>query len=376
MPTARDSAPLIPTEIVPSIARSDLGCAAVEREFSRLVDDGAPIRIAGRAKRHPKRLLSQGYRPKHKLELFDTRFYLTNVRQNPELRFLLAWVVQPNRRSGRPEIFPRIFYKDLSLVWRSASHFSNGDGLWVGKGDVEIFTEGGEEFETSRESTTDLPLEMQTALESLIHWIRRVPSDEKILGMVLHEAPEDRVRPYADFTDPRRRAEANPRNLIHGGRPIARFTRAGDPGSLRIVAGYEPDFDRGVLETARFKSRLYGGTLRRFRIVSKNRRIQYGFFAGPKHVWIVPPQATTTELSSYGVRTVDVIADDDLFLPGYEYHYVIDENGGQPILHSQIPKGFVGPMCPHDDQKADASPWLDRIPVIREFRRKVLRRKA
>ena len=93
---------------------------------------------------------------------------------------------------------------------------------------------------------------------------------------------------------------------MHGGRAVARFTRPHDPSSLRFAPGFEPDFARGVLEVAHSKSTLYGGKLRRVRILSRNRRIQYLFMAAPRQVWIVPPQATTTRLSSYGVRTVDV----------------------------------------------------------------------
>ncbi|RMH51122.1 MAG: hypothetical protein D6685_17550, partial [Bacteroidetes bacterium] len=89
--------------------------------------------------------------------------------------------------------------------------------------------------------------------------------------------------------------------------------------------------------------------------------------------WIVPPQATTTELSSYGVRTVDVHADDDLFIPGYEYHY-LDDAQEPPTLFTQIPEGYAGAPCEHDEMKADASPWLDALPVIREFRRAVIGR--
>jgi hypothetical protein len=112
--------------------------------------------------------------------------------------------------------------------------------------------------------------------------------------------------------------------------------------------------------------------LRRFRILSRNRVIQYVFIAGPEHVWILPPQATTTELSSFGVRTIDVVADTDLFVPGWEYHY-LDTDRDPPALYSQIPKGFAGRVCPADANKASASPWLDRLPVVREFRRKVLK---
>ena len=111
---------------------------------------------------------------------------------------------------------------------------------------------------------------------------------------------------------------------------------------------------------------MYGGQIRKLRILSKNRKIQYQFVAGPHHVWIIPAQTLGTELSSYGVRTVDVIADEDVFVPGYEYHYL--DHGA---LYSQIPKGYAGPASEVDPTRADASPWLERLPVIREFRRRI-----
>jgi hypothetical protein len=118
-------------------------------------------------------------------------------------------------------------------------------------------------------------------------------------------------------------------------------------------------------------SRLYGGRLRRFRILSSNREIQYQFVAAPRHVWIIPAQATTTELSSYGVRTIDVEADEFLFVPGFEY-----ESGHGPgdvaAFLPQIPAGFGGAANAHDPSRSDASAWLERLPVIREFRRVVL----
>jgi hypothetical protein len=87
--------------------------------------------------------------------------------------------------------------------------------------------------------------------------------------------------------------------------------------------------------------------------------------------WIIPPQATTTELSSFGVRTIDVVADEDLSVRGFEYHY-FDEDADSSEHFNQIPEGFAGELCEHDNDRADASAWLDPIPVIREFRRKVL----
>jgi hypothetical protein len=58
-------------------------------------------------------------------------------------------------------------------------------------------------------------------------------------------------------------------------------------------------------------------------------------------------------------------------IPGYEYHF-IDESEDPPVLFSQIPEGFVGGVSEFDPSRSDASPWLDRLPIIREFRRSVL----
>jgi len=366
------SAP-IPTRVVPSARLAPLAPARVEREFRALLDGGVPLVVAGKARRQPRRLLA-GYTPKYKLELFDTVFYLTKPRQNYYLRFFVAYVVQALPGRSARAAYPRIFYKDAALVWRSGSHVGLMNGVfWIGKGDSYSVLAETTETTYSREETTDLPFELQAAIEELNRQPGPIPYDEGVLDLVLRRVPVGRVEPYRDFSAPRRRAQADPRNLVHRDRPVAWFTRQGDPSSLRFARGYEPDFDAGVLERGRFGSRLYGGTVRRFRILSRNRRIQYLFFAAPKVAWIIPPQALTTELSSYGVRTVDVRADDDLFVPGLEYHFV-DDAWDPPELYSQIPAGYAGPASPVDDARADASPWLDRLPVIQEFRRKVLRR--
>jgi hypothetical protein len=363
----------IPTQILPSVACASLSPAQVAREFRSLLDSGARFHVAGRARRNPQRILAAGYSPKHRLDVFDTRIYLSNIRQNPELRFYVAYVVSPRGARAKADIHARIFYKDLSLVWRTASHMSyDYDGsLWIGKGDVRREVKDGYERVESNESTTDLPFEIQDALEHRLSALRRVPPDGRVLELVLRRSPADRIEPYDDFVRPRKRAAANARNRINGGRSVARFRRAGDPTSHEFVDGFEPDFARGVLEVKEARSKLYGGRLRRFRILSRNCVVQYVFIAGPQQVWIIPPQATTTELSSYGVRTIDVIADDDLFLSGWEYHY-LDLEFDPPEIYSQIPEGYAGRPCPADPDKADASPWLDQIPVIRAFRRRVL----
>ncbi len=357
----------IPTLLIPSITRCDLTARAVQREFNTFCESAAKLTIAGRA-RSLDELFARNLRPRHKLELFDTQFFFSRVFQIPELKFFVGYVVQKDGRH-RTTIAARVFYKDLSLSWRVASHFTLEDGaLWVGKGDVRDEMENGDELIVSNESTTDLPHEMQTAVESLLQFGGKPQGSLSILKLVLKQAPADRVEPYRDFVAPRQAAQSNPRNLVNQGRSIARFQRRNDPQSLKIKKGFEPDFEDGVIERSESKSKLYGGRLRRYRILSANRKVQYYFLQGAKHVWIIAPQALTTELSSYGVRTIDVTADDDLFIPGYEYHHAEEtENGVE--LYSQIPDGFAGDVCEVDDAKADASPWLNQIPVIQEFRR-------
>jgi hypothetical protein len=363
----------IPKQIVQGIRPSRASSRQVEREFRRRLAEGARIEAAGSARKRPLRLLTAGYTPKHRVRLFDTHFYLSNVRRNEHVRFFVGYVVRDGISGRGQEIFPRIFYKDVSLVWRAASHYFRSDRedfTWIGKGELRYLEENGVELEASDESTTDLPLEVQTAFESLSRRATRVPYDVAAIDLVLRRAPLDRIDAYRDFNDPRRRARADPRNLVNRGRSVARFTRKNDPTSLRFVKGFEPDFD-AVLETVASTSKLYGGELRRFRILSRNRKIQYLFFAGPRHVWIIPPQATTTQLTSYGLRSIDVIADEDLCIPGYEYHF-LDESEDPPVFHSQIPEGYAGAVSEVDDSRADASAWLDQLPVVQEFRRKLL----
>jgi hypothetical protein len=41
---------------------------------------------------------------------------------------------------------------------------------------------------------------------------------------------------------------------------------------------------------------------------------------------------------------------------------------------SQIPEGYAGAPHPDDPHRADASKWVEALPVVREFRKKVLDR--
>jgi len=364
---------MLETRIVTGIRPCNLTPAQVGRELRSLLARGARLRPAGRAKREPARLLSQGFAPRHRLRLFDTTFYLSALRQEPNARFFIAYVML---HAGRPlapaarEIFPRYFYKDASLIWRSASHYARSESEnWIGKGDLKQVREpGGSLAWYTAEETTNLPLEIQGALDDVSRQTARIRDDDKAIGLVLRHAPDDRTEPYADFVAPRRAASRDPANLVNGGEPVAWFERRNDPASLRFARGFEPDFAAGRLESTRSTSRLCGGEVVKHRILSKNRSIQWGFVSTPRQVWLIPPQALTTDLSSYGVRTIDVEAEDDLFVPGWEYHY-LDDSEDPPRLYSQSPEGYAGEISQVDPARADASPWLEALPVVKAFRK-------
>jgi len=365
---------VIGTAVVPSAVVDALSPARVGREFDALFeslfDGGAELKLVGGAKKRPRAFLAK-YRPRYRVSLFDTTFYLTGLKDNPAIRFFVAYVVKRDAKARRFVIRPRIFYKDVSLVWRCASHLvETADETWIGKGDTMSEWRDGEEYVTSAESTTDLPIELQSALDQLSRLSKKIPKDDDALGLVLQECNYDRILPFPEFTAPRRKAASDKRNLIHGGKSIARFTRKNDPSSLKIAKGFEPDFKHGLIETSLIRSNLYGGDVKKHRVLSTNRKVQYLFMQAPRHVWIIPPQALTSELSSFGLRTVDVVIDENLCVPGFEYHFM-DDTQDPPALHTQIPEGFAGAASTEDPSRADASKWLDRLPVVQEFRRVV-----
>src|SRR5262249_26712523 len=127
------SAPLLERAIVPSIEPSPLSPREVLREFRKLTNDGAPVLCAGSARRRPQRLLSLGYVPRYKLELFGVTYYLCDARQNEDVRFFVAYLVHGG------QVYARLLYKDGSLLWRCASHFAkSATENWIGKGDLKL----------------------------------------------------------------------------------------------------------------------------------------------------------------------------------------------------------------------------------------------
>ncbi len=331
----------------------------IERDFRRLLNGGRRLATSGSAASAPEALLSGGFSPKSKLSLFGTDIYLTRPRQNPDLRFFVAYVAPKQQPS---KVFARIFYKDISLIWRCASHlFLEGEEMWIGKGDVRIDQRDGYAYTESVESTTDLPFEIQTAIE-LLNRAKNVRQEVAVLEQILHRASRNRIRAFAEFTAPRTQAK-RAGQVIAKGKKVVRFRKFDDPSSLEVLPGYEPDWDNGLVETYAHPSRLYGGTVTRYRFLSVNREIQHLLFLAPRHAWMIPPHALSTRISSFGVRVVDVNFDEEAYVPGFEYHF--EEEG---VLHSQIPEGYVGELSEIDDSRADASAWLNQIPLLRELR--------
>lgn len=328
-------------------------------EFRKLLRHGHVLRPAGKARHDPPSLLSAGYTPRFRLDLFGARFYMTALRQEDQFRFFVAYVrLAPERgRRGLWPIYPRIFYKDSSLIWRCASHFvASENDQWIGKGALKPVP-GEPDLLASAEETTNLPFELQSGLDLISRMAGKARPDHRAIALVLRQGPDGRVAPYEDFARPRRGLEA----AINRGRPVGYFRRRLDPESLRFVRGFAPDLNHGLIDKSYSRSGIYGGAITKYRFVSDNRKIQYTFVAAPHQVWILPPQTLTQSLFSYGLRPIDVPCDENLCLPGFEFHYA---------GHSQIPAGFAGEPSATDPSRADTSPWNESMPVIREFRRR------
>lgn len=357
----------IPVRTIRNVSPCDDTPRQVSAYFRGLLDAGSRLRADGQAKENPRGLLQAGYTPKYSVTLFDTRYFLCNQRDAEGLKVMPAYV-QP-AASGPAKaatIHARVFYKDSSLVWRCASHYINTkDAHWIGKGALRWMEKRGERAWCTAEETTNLPLEIQAALDEISQRGPRRHNDRRLLSLVLRNAPTNRAAPYRDFEAPRERAMRLKANRINNNRRIAWFTDEDDPRSLKFEPGFEPDFN-ALIDVSASRSSMYGGKIQKYRIASRNRQVQYLFVAGPSHVWIVNPQPFTVEISSYGLRTVDAIVDDDLLIPGYEFF----DNAGTGELDDQIPPGFAGDVCPVDPDRADASPWNEKLPVIQAFRRK------
>ena len=312
------NAKAVERRIVANAVPADMTPRAVAAEFRKLLAAGGKLNVDGTAKSDPALLLRRGYVPRFIVDLFGTRFYLCNLRHSHDLKLMPAYV-QPAGQRGKAAVFARVFYKDSSLVWRAASHYINtAEDQWIGKGAVKWYDKRGEHGWVSAEETTNLPFEMQAALDDVSQRSARTKGDRKILFLILRNAPANRIRPYHSFESPRAKAMGVPANRINDNAPISWFEHDDDPRSLKFEPGFEPDF-KAVIDVSTSQSYMYGGQIEKYRIASRNRLVQYLFVEGPKHVWLIHPQSVTTELSTFGLRTIEVNADEDMGIPGYEF---------------------------------------------------------
>ncbi len=324
---------------------------------------------AGTASTQPGLLLKGRRAPRFRITFLNATYYLSHFAHD-DLNFFIAFVCL----EGKRKIWPRIFYKDSSLVWRVASHVvRTSDENWIGKGEVKWVRRPDGEYLETLEETTNLPLEIQGALDDATRKGFKPKRDHDAVELVLRGGTSNRIRPFADFSRPRELAAAE--YQLNGGRPIVRLARKNDPSSLTFAKGFAPDFKDGHLGYTLSSSRLYGGRIEKHRVLSENRRVQFQFVASPTHVWMNPPQTLTTEIMTFGVRTTHVAAIDEAFVPGFEFHFE-DETVDPPVLHTQIPDGFAGDPSDVDPARADASLWNERLPMIRDFRRGVLKRRG
>jgi len=342
----------------------------VRARFLALLAGGARLAPVGQAAEDPGVLLEERTLPRCALELFGHVVFLSRPLFDPHLGFMVAYM---GRRAGPrgavKSLVPRIVYKDISLVWRAATHVIHcPEEDWIGKGALRWREDGDDIVSSSAEETTDLPYEIQGALDAA-SWAVKPKRDDSAALLVLRNAPAGRIAPYADFTRARERDQALIQ--VNAGRPIARFRRRNEPESLQFARGFAPDLARGVLTSTFATSNLYGGRVKKTRVLSQNRQIQYQYISSPTHVWINPPQALTTSLTPYGTRTLDVLAPEELFVPGYEYHFM-DDTTDPPSLHSQIPTGFAGAPSREDPMRSDAAAWIERLPPVVEYRRRGL----
>ena len=189
----------IPVEIIPNVKVTDRTPGQVARQFHGLLDNGYELRVDGQAGKDPMQLLRRGYTPKYEITLFENRFFLGNLRDVEGLKVLPAFVL-PAEQGRKRRIHARVFYKDASLVWRSASHYiDTPEEDWIGKGAVKRVKVDGESRWFSAEETTNLPLEIQAALDEASRRGPRSRSDHRILSLVLrtrHRIGSGRIRTF------------------------------------------------------------------------------------------------------------------------------------------------------------------------------------
>jgi hypothetical protein len=111
------------TRIVEDVRPWDASPRHVREALDRHLAEGGRLRPAGSARKRPRSLLAS-YPPRYAVSLFDVRFHLSELREDDNFRFFVAYLQVGEAR----DIHPRLFYKDQSLVWRGATHYIASGG--------------------------------------------------------------------------------------------------------------------------------------------------------------------------------------------------------------------------------------------------------
>ena len=154
-------------------ARAHASCRASSRRRSRRAQVRREFMRAHRERRaHPLRGLGRGATPSACSRSATCRATSSSCSASPTTCATCARTrtCASSRRTSctSGEVHARLIYKDGSLLWRCASHFAkSATEFWIGKGDLKLEVENGFYVYYTAEHTTDLPLEMQMAVESL-----------------------------------------------------------------------------------------------------------------------------------------------------------------------------------------------------------------
>ncbi len=336
----------------------------IEGEFEQLVKR-VPVQISGDITY--EELMNAGFQPHYKIVVNGVAYYVSEPYTPSHGRAsFVYYFYRKNPKTGEEEIFTRSVYRSNSQnVLRVASH-RRPERRWIGKG--------------LGQATTTLPLELQSTFEKIyqtalskgklekkeaFYEILRakdshMPADSFMKSMIAYERGEEAEQ--KDEKEPEEQIligkfNEHDRDQIEFIKGEMIFPR-GIPETFGFTPGFEPDFENGVVETFETDNPVYGGKVTSYRIISKNKEAQYLFNVDMKgRVWIGDVQGTHSEITRFGVRKNTIYIPSDFLTPANEYE-------------SEIPEGYKGEWQ-HSDYW-DASAYIDKLPVVQEFRDKVL----
>lgn len=299
-----------------------------------------------------KELAKMDLMPAHKIVFGNYKYFISPLFDIGGRPACICYFYRPADNGNGHELYVRAFYKSNShAIWKVDSHrvhikpsddkeLDEARKGWFGKG-------------INQESVT-LPSEIQSSMNEIIsaHYGQNLAQNKKLNNsfyrVVLKESTR---RPPKEFT----------RSMVYEpeiSKRFAHFKKPNDPESLEIYAGYGPELDKPPLEKYSEYNEHYRGIVDSYVINSKNGALHYIFNVSKKRkVWISAVQSSSALLTRFGVKREKIKVPTGLMVQAQEY---LDE----------IPKGFAGKRV--HSVYYDASAWVDKLPINKEFREKVL----